>query len=128
MMPRREKCPVPCLALMPRTRPPDLATAYHSAVELGVGPRLWLDAEAQGERLVVPRLPGDDLPHVSTGADLRRLVEGRGSVSPRAIQLLRRALSGVVTPGRLRGLARLWLPLGRRGLGSNPHAGGRHNA
>jgi 2,4-dienoyl-CoA reductase (NADPH2) len=69
---------------------------------------------ATGGRLVVPRLPGDDLPHVSTGADLRRLVEGRGSVSPRAVQLLRRALSGSMTPGRLRGLARLWLPLGRR--------------
>jgi 2,4-dienoyl-CoA reductase (NADPH2) len=69
---------------------------------------------ATGGRLVVPSLPGDDLPHVATGAALRGLLEGSGSTTPRALRLLRQSLSRHYTPGRLRRLARLWLPLGQQ--------------
>jgi 2,4-dienoyl-CoA reductase (NADPH2) len=68
---------------------------------------------ATGGRLVVPDLPGDDLPHVTTGAALRGLLEGR-STTPRGLDPLRRRLSRHCTPRRLRRLAKLWLPLGRR--------------
>jgi len=78
---------------------------------------------ATGGRLVAPSIPGDDAPHVLTGAGLRRLLVGRpregdGRGLPawqrRGLQLLGRRLQPLVTPRRLRRLARSFLPLGRR--------------
>lgn len=77
---------------------------------------------ATGGRLVVPQLPGGDLPHVITGRELRGMLEGRPawlrSGGPRwrraAARLSAGPLGALVSPQRLRRLARLWLPFGRR--------------
>jgi 2,4-dienoyl-CoA reductase (NADPH2) len=55
---------------------------------------------ATGGRVVVPKLPGDDLPHVVTGTALRARLTGR--------------LGRLASPRRIRTLSRLWMPLGRR--------------
>lgn len=69
---------------------------------------------ATGGRLTLPSLPGDHLPHVTSGAALRVLLEGRGPAASRVARLARRTLGRGLTAARLRALGRLWLPLGRR--------------
>jgi len=78
---------------------------------------------ATGGRVVAPKIAGDDLPHVRTGAELRGLLGGR--VPPGAEARLpawqragARALGGRVqrwlSPAVLRAVTRAWMPLGRR--------------
>ncbi|MFI5215622.1 MAG: FAD-dependent oxidoreductase [Candidatus Limnocylindria bacterium] len=55
---------------------------------------------ATGGRVVAPKLAGDEQRHVLTGAGLRELFSGRAG--------------RLVSPGRLRALSRLWMPIGRR--------------
>jgi 2,4-dienoyl-CoA reductase (NADPH2) len=55
---------------------------------------------ATGGQVVSPRIPGDDLPHVHTGATLRNLMGGWRQ------RLLR--------PGPVRLASKAWLPVGRR--------------
>jgi 2,4-dienoyl-CoA reductase (NADPH2) len=77
---------------------------------------------ATGGRLALPELPGSDLPHVWTGALLRGLLSGAppdaaGRRLPAWLRLGARALGAaqpLLTPARIRWLARLALPLGRR--------------
>lgn len=78
---------------------------------------------ASGASVETPTLPGSDQKHVFSGTQLRRIVEGRAissdfSMLPeflRAIAgILMKSISHRLTPGRLRKLTRLWLPLGRR--------------
>jgi 2,4-dienoyl-CoA reductase (NADPH2) len=77
---------------------------------------------ATGGRVALPEIPGSDLPHVVTGALLRQLLCGSAPNAaarrlPAWIRLGSRALARVqplLTPGRIRALARLALPLGRR--------------
>lgn len=59
---------------------------------------------ATGGRVVAPKLPGDDLPHVVTGAGLRARLGG----------VLGGRLPGLAGPRGLAALTRAWLPLGRR--------------
>jgi 2,4-dienoyl-CoA reductase (NADPH2) len=77
---------------------------------------------ATGAALSLPPIPGIDLPHVITGADLRRLVNGESVddvaafpswmkfAAAQAASLIDRH----VTPARLRTAADLWLPIGQR--------------
>lgn len=78
---------------------------------------------ATGARVDVAALPGSDLAHVVSGAQLRRIVEGFGE--PADFTMLpgwmRRPAAGVMgrvsrylTPGLLRSATRVWLPLGKR--------------
>lgn len=78
---------------------------------------------ATGGRVVAPRIPGDHLPHVRTGAQLRELLAGRVSDASVAtlpawqrlgVRTLGPALQRFVRPERLRALTRLWMPLGHR--------------
>ncbi len=76
---------------------------------------------ATGGRLITPRLPGDDLPHVWSGAMLREGLAGRVSAAHATgrpwLRLGARALGpfqGLVRPDRIRRLSRLGLPLGHR--------------
>jgi len=77
---------------------------------------------ATGARLALPALPGIDLPHVLTGADLRRLAAGDSvdevASLPDWLRFGVRHASGFidrhVTPGRIRRVADWWLPIGRR--------------
>jgi 2,4-dienoyl-CoA reductase (NADPH2) len=78
---------------------------------------------ATGGRVVAPDLPGSDLPHVFTGWRLRQLLgaapaEGEARRrDPAWLRLGSRALARLqplLTPARLRALARVALPLGRR--------------
>jgi 2,4-dienoyl-CoA reductase (NADPH2) len=78
---------------------------------------------ATGGRVVAPKIPGDDLPHVITGTGLRRMLSGSlsGAEAARlpawqrwAAGRLARPLSRFVDPGALRALTRLWMPLGAR--------------
>jgi 2,4-dienoyl-CoA reductase (NADPH2) len=75
---------------------------------------------ATGGRLETPRLPGDELPHVLSGALLRELLAGRvsaqGAKLPgwmRAAARLLAPLEGALRPGVLRAATRVFLPLGR---------------
>jgi 2,4-dienoyl-CoA reductase (NADPH2) len=76
---------------------------------------------ATGGRVVAPELPGAELPHVRTGAGLRRLLAGRPEPDearrlPGLVRAGARALAPLaawLTPGRVRALARVALPLGR---------------
>ncbi len=77
---------------------------------------------ATGARLDVPAIPGIDLPHVITGAQLRRLVAG-GSVGdapalPGWLKLASAVGGGIinrmVTPAGIRAAADRWLPIGHR--------------
>lgn len=78
---------------------------------------------ATGGRIIAPRIPGDDLPHVVTGLQLRELLGGQVSELTAArlpawqriaFQSLGPALQRFVRPERLRALTRLWMPLGDR--------------
>lgn len=105
-----------------------LDVAIHLGVSFGPEslPRFSPDAVivASGGRIVVPKIPGDDLPHVLTGSLLRELLTGRSSEEARrrmpAWQRLGVRLLGVRTlqrrlnPALLRGATRAWMPLGRR--------------
>ena len=78
---------------------------------------------ATGGRLVTPKVTGDQLPHVFTGAELRQLLSGR--LSPNTATKLpgwqragARLLAGPIQrwmrPAVLRRATRLWMPLGKR--------------
>jgi 2,4-dienoyl-CoA reductase (NADPH2) len=82
---------------------------------------------ATGGRIESPRLPGDNLPHVLTGAALRELLCGRvprelGAQPKRSIPMWQRAailllgsrLGRFVTPKAIRRAARTWMPIGPR--------------
>ncbi len=86
-----------------------------------------LDADAivvaTGARVDIPVIEGTELPHVYTGAQMRRIVEGRAGVED--YSMLPQALRGIaknmavhfspkLTPRRLRNYSRHWLPLGKR--------------
>ncbi|HTJ65411.1 MAG TPA: FAD-dependent oxidoreductase, partial [Alphaproteobacteria bacterium] len=77
---------------------------------------------ATGAKLDIPAIPGIDLPHVITGAQLRRLVAG-GSVGdtvgfPGWLKLASNLGGGLIdraaTPARIRAAADRWLPIGHR--------------
>jgi 2,4-dienoyl-CoA reductase (NADPH2) len=76
---------------------------------------------ATGGRVVAPKIPGDDEPHVVTGTQLRELIAGRvedAAGMPAWQRAGARLLSGrvqrLVRPRRLRALSRVWMPLGDR--------------
>jgi 2,4-dienoyl-CoA reductase (NADPH2) len=74
---------------------------------------------ATGGRVVVPPVPGDELPHVSTGSGLRELLGGRAkSNDPAWARMSARLLAGwrqrLVQPAAVRIATRAWLPVGRR--------------
>ena len=78
---------------------------------------------ATGGRLEVPRISGDDAPHVWTGAALRELFEGRPSHDTAArlsvwlrsgLRLLGGPARSLLRPARLRLATRAWMPLGPR--------------
>jgi 2,4-dienoyl-CoA reductase (NADPH2) len=78
---------------------------------------------ATGGRVVVPRIPGDHLPHVRTGTALRALLSGRveaagGQVAPAWQRWGARLLAGPaqrwIHPRRIRAATRVWMPIGRR--------------
>jgi 2,4-dienoyl-CoA reductase (NADPH2) len=78
---------------------------------------------ATGGRVAVPKLAGDDLPHVLTGSWLRQLLGGRlpAEAVPKlpawqqlGVRLLRGSLQRWLRPGALRAVSRAWMPLGRR--------------
>jgi 2,4-dienoyl-CoA reductase (NADPH2) len=77
---------------------------------------------ATGGRIALPAIPGRDLAQVWTGALLRQLLAGSVPAAaarrlPAWLWLGSRALGRLqplLTPGRIRALARLALPLGRR--------------
>ncbi len=57
---------------------------------------------ATGARVSVPDIPGRELPHVLTGAEMRE-----------RIAALPRWLHGLVIPRLIRGLSKAWMPLGK---------------
>lgn len=74
---------------------------------------------ATGGRVVVPVIPGADLPHVYTGPVLRELINGHAeSADPAAHRLGARLLAGwrqrLVAPAAVRVATRAWMPLGHR--------------
>jgi 2,4-dienoyl-CoA reductase (NADPH2) len=77
---------------------------------------------ATGAKLSLPALPGIDLPHVLTGATLRRLANGESVGTTTAIPNWARMgvekfghlIDRHATPERIRLLADWWLPVGRR--------------
>lgn len=78
---------------------------------------------ATGGRVVTPRIPGYDRPHVLTGSLLRALLSGRIATRearglPVWLRLGARALDTplqrLATPARVRALSKRWMPLGRR--------------
>lgn len=78
---------------------------------------------ATGAHIETPGIPGAEQANVFSGAQLRRLVEGRASgqdlrmlptLLRRPAQLLLRFASGKLTPQFLRAATRWWLPLGKR--------------
>jgi 2,4-dienoyl-CoA reductase (NADPH2) len=78
---------------------------------------------ATGGRVVAPRIPGDDLPHVMTGSLLRELLMGQLPEAavpklPLWQRLGVRALGGPIQrwmrPEILRAVTRAWMPLGQR--------------
>jgi len=77
---------------------------------------------ATGGRVVVPRIPGDDLPHVLTGTLIRQVITGHLPEEERhrfpawmtwAVALAGGTLQRYVLPRRIRAVARCWMPLGR---------------
>jgi len=105
----------------------------HLPVDVRLGAELDADAVlrlapevaivATGGRLVAPVLPGDDLPHVTSGAQLRGLLTGslaraeaRGlpALHRLGARLLGGPLQAFVGPRTIRATSRLWMPLGRR--------------
>lgn len=78
---------------------------------------------ATGARVETPEIPGADQPHVYSGAQMRRLVEGRAQDSDFAMlpSALRGAVSWIMqktspylTPNIIRTATKAWLPLGKR--------------
>jgi 2,4-dienoyl-CoA reductase (NADPH2) len=78
---------------------------------------------ATGGRVVAPKITGDNLPHVFTGSELRRLLDGtldRGTAAKLpiwqrvAVRLLGGPVQAWIRPGLLRSVSRAFLPLGRR--------------
>lgn len=78
---------------------------------------------ATGGRVVAPEVPGRELPHVLTGAQMRQLIAGRLPSELRAklpawqrlgVQLVGGSLQSLVEPRRLRSVTRIWMPLGKR--------------
>jgi len=77
---------------------------------------------ATGAKLSLPAIPGIDLPHVLTGATLRRLANGEdvGSIgavpgwAKFGIEKFGHLIDRHATPERIRRLADWWLPVGRR--------------
>ncbi len=76
---------------------------------------------ATGGKLVAPSFPGDDRPHVLTGAELRSLLAGTAKSSTTSklptwqklvMPLMRPIGQRLVTPNRLRAATRRWMPLG----------------
>ncbi len=78
---------------------------------------------ATGGRLVTPRIPGEHLPHVIRGQDLRDWLDGR-TPDPAAghtpgwrrvaMRVFGASSKSVMRPERLRRLTKVWMPLGRR--------------
>jgi 2,4-dienoyl-CoA reductase (NADPH2) len=107
------------------TRQPGVSLHLGEPLDAAAAARLAPDAVivATGGRVVAPKIPGGNLPHVTTGAQLRELLEGRAG--PRAASALPawqrlggRLLAGPaqrwLAPSLLRELSRSWLPFGRR--------------
>lgn len=77
---------------------------------------------ATGAKLKLPEIPGLDLPHVITGVDLRRLVNGENISAVAAFPGWMKVAAGLsaplldraVTPARLRTASDYWLPIGKR--------------
>jgi 2,4-dienoyl-CoA reductase (NADPH2) len=77
---------------------------------------------ATGAKLSLPSIPGIDLPHVLTGATLRRLANGEtvgatGAVPSWArfgVEKFGQLIDRHTTPDRIRRLADWWLPVGKR--------------
>ena len=74
---------------------------------------------ATGGRVVAPVIPGDQLPLVQRGVELRELLAGRAAVDDSlARRLGARLVSGrgqrLATPRLVRAATRVWMPLGRR--------------
>ena len=74
---------------------------------------------ATGGRVTVPSLPGDHLPLVRRGLELRELLAGHADATqPLARRLGARLVSGpgqrLVTPRLVRAATKVWMPLGRR--------------
>ncbi len=77
---------------------------------------------ATGAKLALPAIPGIDLPHVVTGADLRKLVNGEDIRDARGLPAWMKfgvkhagaLIERHVTPARVRKLADWWLPIGKR--------------
>ncbi len=77
---------------------------------------------ATGARLSLPPIPGIDLPHVLTGATLRKLANGEDVGTAGAVPGWARfgvgrfghLIDRHATPERIRRLADWWLPVGRR--------------
>lgn len=77
---------------------------------------------ATGAKLSVAAIPGIDLPHVLTGATLRKLVNGESVGDAGALpgwlrygaDKLGPLIDRYATPGRIRRLADWWLPVGHR--------------
>jgi 2,4-dienoyl-CoA reductase (NADPH2) len=74
---------------------------------------------ATGGQVVVPDIPGANLPHVYTGPALRELLAGHAEPGQPAWQrLCARLLAGagqrLVRPNTVRAATKAWMPLGRR--------------
>lgn len=74
---------------------------------------------ATGGRIAVPAIPGDHLPLVRRGVDLRQLLAGQaGDHQPLRHRLGARLVAGagqrLVRPGLVRAATKVWMPLGRR--------------
>ncbi|MGI9294682.1 MAG: FAD-dependent oxidoreductase [Pseudomonadales bacterium] len=78
---------------------------------------------ATGAQVLTPDIPGQQLPHVFSGAQMRRIVEGHADsedfsmlptvLQPAAKRLLT-LLSARLTPALLRKASKAWMPLGKR--------------
>jgi 2,4-dienoyl-CoA reductase (NADPH2) len=78
---------------------------------------------ATGGRVVAPRIPGDEQPHVLSGALLRQMLSGELPEAEArrlpawqrlAVRTFGRWIQPSVDPALLRRLTRFWMPLGRR--------------
>lgn len=74
---------------------------------------------ATGGKVVTPRIPGAELPHVQSGPALRALLAGHADPAQLGWQRLgARVLGGwrqrLVSPSAVRTATRAWLPLGKR--------------
>jgi 2,4-dienoyl-CoA reductase (NADPH2) len=74
---------------------------------------------ATGGRITTPAVPGDHLPLVQRGVELRELLAGRAAADGSLVRRVgARLVSGrgqsLVTPALVRAATRVWMPLGRR--------------